>query len=164
MEWCNSEYTEPYTLRSLCCESASIEMLHRAIQAAHEGDLEALQVLRVSGGLTPGITDDQGATPVHHAARGGRLECLRFLVREANFKGNARARNGATAAHDAAATGHVQELQWLLGHGECGLEVSNRNRLEVRKRGCVQCLLLDKTNIVYVHTTHTCYFNNISIY
>ncbi|XP_034166453.1 espin-like protein [Pangasianodon hypophthalmus] len=97
-------------------------MLHKAIQAAREGDLEALRVLRASGGLTPGIADDQGATPVHHAARGGRMDCLCFLVREANFKGNARARNGATAAHDAAATGHVQELQWLLGHGECRLE------------------------------------------
>ncbi|KAK2831776.1 hypothetical protein Q7C36_016862 [Tachysurus vachellii] len=97
-------------------------MLHKAIQAAREGDLEALRVLQASGGLTPGISDDQGATPVHHAARGGQMECLRFLVREASFKGNTRARNGATAAHDAAATGHVQELQWLLGHGECRLE------------------------------------------
>lgn len=101
-------------------------MLHKAIQAAREGDLEALRVLQASGGLTPGISDDQGATPVHHAARGGQMECLRFLVIEASFKGNTRARNGATAAHDAAATGHVQELQWLLGHGECRLEVSSR--------------------------------------
>ncbi|KAK3560782.1 hypothetical protein QTP86_019475 [Hemibagrus guttatus] len=99
-----------------------LEMLHKAIQMAREGDLEALRVLQASGGLTPGIADEQGATPVHHAARGGRMECLCFLVSEANFKGNARARNRATAAHDAAATGHVQELQWLLGYGDCGLE------------------------------------------
>lgn len=105
-------------------------MLHKAIQAAREEDVEALRALLVSGGLTPGIADDQGATPVHHAARGGRMECLGFLVREAKFKGNARARNGATAAHDAAATGHVQELQWLLEHGECRVEVSSREASE----------------------------------
>lgn len=133
MLWCNSKHTEVYTLRSLCCECSSIKMLHKAIQAAREGDLGALRVLRASGGLTPGIADDQGATPVHHAARAGWVECLRFLVREANFKGNARARNGATAAHDAAATGHVQELQWLLGHGECSLEVRHRNGVYLRK-------------------------------
>lgn len=115
-------------------------MLHKAIQEAREGDLEGLRVLQVSGGLVPGIADDQGATPVHHAARAGQMECLRFLVREANFKGNARARNGATAAHDAAATGHVQELQWLLGHAECRLEVRNRNRLCLRDGKCVQCV------------------------
>lgn len=113
-------------------------MLHSAIQAARGGNLEALMVLRGSGGLTPGIVDDQGATLVHHAARAGQMECLRFLVKEANFKGNARARNGATAAHDAAATGHVHELQWLLGHGECRLEVRDRNRPCLRKRKSVK--------------------------
>ncbi|XP_062873348.1 espin-like protein [Trichomycterus rosablanca] len=97
-------------------------MLHQAIQAARQGDVETLRALHRSGGLRQGIADDQGATPVHHAARCGQNHCLRFLVMEARFQGNARARNGATAAHDAAATGHVQELQWLLGHGECRME------------------------------------------
>lgn len=119
---------------STCCVHyalswSSVDMVHKAIQAAREGDLEALRVMWASGGLTPGVADDQGATPVHHAARAGRMECLRFLVRETNFKGNARARNGATAAHDAAATGHVLELQWLLGYGECSLEVRSIERL-----------------------------------
>lgn len=132
--WCNSKYTDLNTLPSLYCERSSVKMLHKAITAAREGDLEALGLLRASGGLAPDIADDQGATPVHHAARGGRVDCLRFLVGEANLKGNARARNGATAAHDAAATGHVQELQWLLGHGECRLEVRDRNRPSLRKR------------------------------
>ncbi|KAM9469654.1 espin-like protein [Clarias gariepinus] len=123
-------------------------MVHKAIQAAREGDLEALRVMWASGGLTPGVADDQGATPVHHAARAGRMECLRFLVREMNFKGNARARNGATAAHDAAATGHVLELQWLLGYGECSLEdqdAEGATALHLAARfgraDVVQCLL-----------------------
>ncbi|XP_072547449.1 espin-like protein [Salminus brasiliensis] len=97
-------------------------VLHRVIQAAREGDLEALRVLHQSGHLSSAITDPQGATPVHHAARCGQLDCLRFLLTEAGLQGHCRAMNGATAAHDAAATGHTQEMRWLLGHGDCGIE------------------------------------------
>ncbi|XP_056091531.1 espin-like protein isoform X1 [Rhinichthys klamathensis goyatoka] len=97
-------------------------VLHRAIQAAREGDVEALRALHVSGCLSPAITDTQGASPVHHAARCGQLGCLEFLVNEACFPCHTCTRNGATAAHDAAATGHVRELQWLLRWEKCGIE------------------------------------------
>ncbi|XP_076833371.1 espin-like protein [Brachyhypopomus gauderio] len=97
-------------------------VLHKAMQAAREGNLEALRALLHSGHLSSATADTQGATPVHHAARCGQLRCLCFLVGEAHLCGHARTRNGATAAHDAAATGHTQELQWLLGHGGCRLE------------------------------------------
>lgn len=99
-------------------------VLHRAIQAAREGDIEALRALHVSGCLSPTITDAQGASPVHHAARCGQLECLEFLVNDGCFPCHTRTKNGATAAHDAAATGHVRELQWLLRQNKCGIEVS----------------------------------------
>lgn len=125
--WCGVNSDNTVCRVHFACECSSNTMLHKAIQAARDGDLEALRILWASGALTPGIADDRGATLVHHAARTGQMECLRFLVTEANFKGNACARNGATAAHDAAATGHVPELQWLLGHAECRLEVRNRN-------------------------------------
>uniref|UniRef100_A0A4W4H5V0 Espin like a n=1 Tax=Electrophorus electricus TaxID=8005 RepID=A0A4W4H5V0_ELEEL len=97
-------------------------VLHTVIQAAREGDVEALRALLESNGLSPTITDAQGATPVHHAARCGQLCCLCFLVGEAHLSIHARTRNGATAAHDAAATGHTRELKWLLGHRGCRLE------------------------------------------
>ncbi|XP_050988856.1 espin-like protein isoform X2 [Labeo rohita] len=97
-------------------------VLHRAIQAAREGDIEALRALHVSGCLSPTITDAQGASPVHHAARCGQLECLEFLVNDGCFPCHTRTKNGATAAHDAAATGHVRELQWLLRQNKCGIE------------------------------------------
>ncbi|XP_016133952.1 espin-like protein [Sinocyclocheilus grahami] len=97
-------------------------VLHRAIQAAREGDVEALRALHVSGYLSPTITDAQGASPVHHAARCGQLDCLEFLVNEGCFPCHTRTKNGATAAHDAAATGHVRELQWLLRQRKCGIE------------------------------------------
>uniref|UniRef100_A0A8C1XFW4 Espin like b n=1 Tax=Cyprinus carpio TaxID=7962 RepID=A0A8C1XFW4_CYPCA len=97
-------------------------VLHRATQAAREGDVEALRALHVSGYLSPTITDAQGASPVHHATRCGQLDCLEFLVNEGCFPCHTRTKNGATAAHDAAATGHVRELQWLLRQKKCGIE------------------------------------------
>ncbi|KAJ8389623.1 hypothetical protein AAFF_G00118600 [Aldrovandia affinis] len=97
-------------------------VLHRAIQAAREGDLYTLRALSASGHLTPAVADAQGATPVHHAARCGRLDCLHFLVVEAGLPGNARAENGASPVHDAAATGNVPALRWLVEHGDCGTE------------------------------------------
>lgn len=99
-------------------------VLHRAIQAAHAGDLALLRELAFSGYVSSAITDAQGASPVHHAARCGRLECLQFLVGELGMAADIQASNRATPAHDAAATGHVRELQWLVDQGGCNIEVS----------------------------------------
>lgn len=97
--------------------------LERALQAARQGDVEALRGLRAAGLLRPGLRDALGASPAHHAARAGRLACLRYLAAEAALRGDARARNGATPAHDAAATGNLACLQWLLTQGGCGVQV-----------------------------------------
>lgn len=99
-------------------------VLHRTIQAARAGDLAALKELASSGHLSPGITDAQGAGPVHHAARCGRLDCLQFLVSELGLGADPRASNKATPAHDAAATGNIRELQWLVQEGGCNIEVN----------------------------------------
>ncbi|OWK54393.1 Espin [Lonchura striata] len=96
--------------------------LERALQAARQGDVEALRGLRAAGLLRPGLRDALGASPAHHAARAGRLACLRYLAAEAALRGDARARNGATPAHDAAATGNLACLQWLLTQGGCGVQ------------------------------------------
>uniref|UniRef100_A0A8D0DFN7 Uncharacterized protein n=1 Tax=Salvator merianae TaxID=96440 RepID=A0A8D0DFN7_SALMN len=96
--------------------------LERALQAARQGDVEALKALlrRPPGdaAAAAALRDPLGASPVHHAARAGKLNCLRYLVEEAALAGNGRARNGATPGHDAAATGHLACLQWLLTQGE----------------------------------------------
>ncbi|XP_057190557.1 espin-like protein [Triplophysa rosa] len=97
-------------------------VLHKAIQAAREGNVEALRALHESRCLSPTITDAQGASPVHHAARCGQLDCLQFLVKEAHLPCHIRTKNGATPAHDATVTGHVRELEWLLRQGNCGIE------------------------------------------
>uniref|UniRef100_A0A669R6E7 Espin n=1 Tax=Phasianus colchicus TaxID=9054 RepID=A0A669R6E7_PHACC len=96
--------------------------LERTLQAARQGDVEALRGLRAAGLLRPGLRDALGASPAHHAARAGRLACLRYLAAEAALRGDARARNGATPAHDAAATGNLACLQWLLTQGGCGVQ------------------------------------------
>uniref|UniRef100_H3AQ56 Espin like n=1 Tax=Latimeria chalumnae TaxID=7897 RepID=H3AQ56_LATCH len=96
--------------------------LHRALQAAKNGDLQTLRSLQAGGSLAADIADSQGATLVHYTARTGKLDCLKFLVAEANFPGNKKARNGASPAHDAAATGNLMELQWLIGRGGCHIQ------------------------------------------
>ncbi|XP_077008197.1 espin-like protein [Tamandua tetradactyla] len=94
----------------------------RALAAAKDGDLAALEGMLEGGGLGPGVADALGAGLVHHAARAGRLDCLKFLVQRARLPGGQRAHNGATPAHDAAATGHLAELCWLIRDGGCGLQ------------------------------------------
>ncbi|XP_023555271.1 espin isoform X2 [Octodon degus] len=96
--------------------------LERALQAARQGELDALRSLKAAGLLDPSLRDPLDALPVHHAARAGKLHCLRFLVEDAGLPATARARNGATPAHDAAATGHLPCLQWLLSQGGCRVQ------------------------------------------
>ncbi|XP_023281753.1 espin-like protein [Seriola lalandi dorsalis] len=119
-------------------------VLHRAIQAARAGDLATLRELASSGHLSPAITDAQGASPVHHAARCGRLECLQYLVRELGLPADPRALNRATPAHDAAATGHIRELQWLVDQGGCNTEdrdAAGATALHLAARfGCVEVI------------------------
>lgn len=100
----------------------------RALTAAKDGDLAALEQLLEAGALGPGIVDAVGAGLVHHATRAGRLACVKFLVQQAKLPGNQRAHNGATPVHDAAATGSLAELCWLVREGGCGLQVSGDSR------------------------------------
>lgn len=64
-------------------------------------------------------TDEDGATPIHYAARNGQLEALEWLVTRSNVPPNALTANNSTAAHDAAAMGHVRCLQYLLANTPC---------------------------------------------
>ncbi|GAA6217749.1 espin-like protein [Lates japonicus] len=132
-------------------------VLHRAIQAARAGDLATLRELASSGHLSPAITDAQGASPVHHAARCGHLECLQFLVSELGLA-DPRALNRATPAHDAAATGHIRELQWLVDQGGCNIEdrdAAGATALHLASRfGCVEVIkwLLSVGGVTEVET------------
>ncbi|XP_024863596.1 espin-like protein [Kryptolebias marmoratus] len=123
-------------------------VLHRAIQAAREGDLAALRDLVSSGFLPTSVSDAQGAGLVHHAARCGQLDCLQFLVRDLGLPADSQALNGASPAHDAAATGNNRELQWLMDQGGCNTEhkdAAGATALHLAARfdhvEVVQCLL-----------------------
>lgn len=105
-------------------------MEQRALSAAMDGDLAALEQLLEAGALGPGIIDALGAGLVHHATRAGHLACVKFLVQRAKLPGNQRAHNGATPVHDAAATGSLAELCWLVREGGCGLQVSRAGSAE----------------------------------
>uniref|UniRef100_A0A3B3HB53 Uncharacterized protein n=1 Tax=Oryzias latipes TaxID=8090 RepID=A0A3B3HB53_ORYLA len=101
-------------------------VLHRAIQAARDGDLEALRDLASSGHLSPPISDSQGAGPVHHAARCGRLLCLQFLVSDLGMPADPRTRTGATPLYLACQEGHLHVVECLIK--EFGADVHLRAR------------------------------------
>ncbi|XP_076361101.1 uncharacterized protein LOC143252597 isoform X2 [Tachypleus tridentatus] len=98
-----------------------MSILHHALVAAREGDLEGLQMLHRNNELASHIQDDFGASCVHYAARGGHVKVLEFLVKKCGMKANTRSFIGASPAHDAAAMGKLHALVWLLKHTNCFL-------------------------------------------
>ncbi|XP_013773515.2 PHD finger protein rhinoceros-like isoform X2 [Limulus polyphemus] len=94
-------------------------ILHRALVAAKEGDLQGLQTLQRNHELAPHIQDEFGASCVHYAARGGHVKVLEFLVKKCGMRANTRSFVGASPAHDAAAMGKLNALVWLLKHTDC---------------------------------------------
>ena len=51
----------------------------RMIAASRDNDLPALELL-LKGPQTPRVTDVEGRTPLHHAARNGHVESMRLLL------------------------------------------------------------------------------------
>ncbi|XP_054719548.1 uncharacterized protein LOC129229296 [Uloborus diversus] len=98
-----------------------VPLIHRALVAAREGDLQGLQLLRKKQELLQGLHDDFGASCVHYAARGGHVKVLEFLVTKCGMRANCRSFVGATPAHDAAAMGKLPALVWLLRNTDCTL-------------------------------------------
>ncbi|GFX50640.1 espin-like protein [Trichonephila clavipes] len=98
-----------------------VPLIHRALVAAREGDLQGLQLLRKKQELLQGLHDDFGATCVHYAARGGHVKVLEFLMNKCSMRANVRSFVGATPAHDAAAMGKLPALVWLLRNTDCTL-------------------------------------------
>uniref|UniRef100_A0A8C5GUJ1 Espin like a n=1 Tax=Gouania willdenowi TaxID=441366 RepID=A0A8C5GUJ1_GOUWI len=79
-----------------------------------KGDLTELRKLASTGQISAAMSDVQGASLIHHAARCGRLDCLEFLVAELGPPGDSQAFNRATLA-----TGNTREL---LGVASCRLQ------------------------------------------
>ncbi|XP_042905557.1 espin isoform X3 [Parasteatoda tepidariorum] len=98
-----------------------VPLIHRALVAAREGDLQGLQLLKKKQELLQGLHDDFGATCVHYAARGGHVKVLEFLINKCSMRANVRSFVGATPAHDAAAMGKLPAMVWLLRNTDCTL-------------------------------------------
>lgn len=98
-----------------------VPILHRALVAAREGDLQGLQLLKKNQDLSSSVHDEFGATCVHYAARGGNVKVLDYLINSCGMKATSRSYVGATPAHDAAAMGKMSALLWLLKHTDCTL-------------------------------------------
>ena len=96
-------------------------VIERALRAARRGDLRTLVSLDLKGRTIQELSDEKGASVVHHGARSGKVAILRHLVEVVGLSGSTRSYVGATPAHDAAATGGRDTLQWLLEHTGCEL-------------------------------------------
>lgn len=95
--------------------------IERALRACRRGDLRTLVSLDLKGRTIEELSDDKGATVVHHGARSGKVAILRHLVEICGLSGSFRSHVGATPAHDAAATGGIETLKWLLEYTGCEL-------------------------------------------
>jgi ankyrin len=90
--------------------------------ACRRGDFHLVQTLQKRYGreVLLRLRDCQGATGLHHAARGGHIVVMRQLTVWARDSAP-RTLVGATPLHDTAVLGQLSALKWLLQHTACSL-------------------------------------------
>jgi len=99
------------------------------LQAAERGDLdECARMVETDASLVDS-SDDDGATAMHAAARGGSLETVEALL-DLQFDDEAQDKKGQTALHVAAASGNSEIIELLIDIGidpdlRAGAEVSS---------------------------------------
>lgn len=93
------------------------------LRACRRGDVHLVQTLQKRYGreVLLRVRDCQGATCLHHAARGGHIAVLRQLTVGARDTAP-RTLVGATPLHDTAVLGQLAALKWLLQHTACNLQ------------------------------------------
>lgn len=84
--------------------------------AAGEGQTEVCKFLVEQLRLPVDPKDDDGETPLIHAARQGRLETVEYLLGR-GADPSVASNMGATALHHAAGIGHIEIMKILLGKG-----------------------------------------------
>ena len=88
------------------------------LDAAREGDVEALRRLVRGGWDALHTVDRHGSNALHYAAGSGRLEACAFLVDELGVPATrTQPRDGRTALHWAARNGHAAVCSWLVERG-----------------------------------------------
>lgn len=86
------------------------------LDAAEQGNIEAVKELLQKEPQLIAATDDRGYSPLHKAAYNNRLEVAEYLASQ-NADLNSLSRSGSTPLHGAASYGHVEVVRFLLGKG-----------------------------------------------
>ena len=128
-------------VRSVCSAGYRHSLPHPFLQAAADGDLEALQRLVNTHDNVPallGIRDKHLSTAEHWAAGGGHLRCLEYVVAldqqygqslssmtrtTAEGRKAVRRRDGKTSLHYAARNGHEDCIRFLLSDKRVSIAV-----------------------------------------
>ena len=121
--------------------------------AAYMGQLDEIQRLVGQNGVTVDVEDEDGCTPLIHAAREGHLDIVRCLV-EAKANVEATDDEGNTAIILAAKVGEMNMVQYLVKEARANLEETNDKGqtalIEAAQNGdldVVQCLLEAKATV-----------------
>ena len=110
------DYIEATTKEKLlpvdaCDETTKEQAIHRA---ADGGQVEILQFLvSKKPALVNGAIDDQGFTPLFHAAFAGKLDAVKFLVENGKASLKKKDKFGRMAKDMAASQGHAAVLNYL---------------------------------------------------
>lgn len=88
------------------------------LEAARDGDLEALRQLVAGGWCATDVVDRHGSSALHYAAGSGRLDVCKYLMDELGVPaGQVQTKDGRTALHWAARNGWVEVCRWLVEKG-----------------------------------------------
>ena len=113
----NEPREEEYFIDSV--DKRSIRALHLALVS---GDIHLIEMLAEQG-LDMNMNDDEGLTPLHHAAACGQLESVRTLLRLGGRESMTKvAGNAGTPLHQAVGNGHKDIVSLLLNEG-CPINV-----------------------------------------
>ncbi|MCE5323348.1 ankyrin repeat domain-containing protein [bacterium] len=104
--------------------------------AAATGDVATVEKLVKADPNIVNLKDDDGATPLHHAAAKGQLAIVKLLIAD-KADVNAQKKDGVTALHVAAALGYKDVVVALLDAkaDACAVDKKGRTPLSIAKAG-----------------------------
>ena len=92
--------------------------LPAGLEAARDGDEEALRTLVAAGWSARDVRDRHGSSALHYAAGSGRLAVCAYVVDELGVPvDQTQPKDGRTALHWAARNGHIEVCRWLIERG-----------------------------------------------
>jgi hypothetical protein len=92
------------------------EQGQKMMTASEDNDLAALEKLLLRP-LNPNLTDKDGRTPLHSAARAGHVKAMELLLEGGAKKDALDAGEGFSPLHEAARQGHLDAVRLLVAAG-----------------------------------------------